>query len=196
MVDRQPGFTLVELLVVVAIIGVLVALLLPAVQAAESARLTGCANNLKQIGAGLHNYYDVHKTLPIGCYQWRSFGAPDGVQIAWSAYLLPFIGEQTIYETLDLTQGYNSPVNQYGATQAVTTYLCPSVPRTSFLNGTLAASDYGGIYGERITGPELHQRNADLRNADHAAHDHRRHQQHADRLGGRLVSRRPVDQWQ
>jgi prepilin-type processing-associated H-X9-DG protein len=51
---------------------------------------------------------------------------------------------------------YDSAANQYAATQAVTAYLCPSVPRTSFINGSLAASDYGGIYGERISGPELH----------------------------------------
>jgi prepilin-type N-terminal cleavage/methylation domain-containing protein/prepilin-type processing-associated H-X9-DG protein len=152
---RPAGFTLVELLVVVAVIGLLMALLLPAVQQArESARRTGCASNLKQIGLGLQNYYDVHKAFPIGCYQWRPSGNTTNLQLAWSAYLLPFIDEQAIYETLDLSKAYDSSANQYGATQAVTTYLCPSVPRTSFLNGSLAASDYGGIYGERITGPE------------------------------------------
>jgi prepilin-type N-terminal cleavage/methylation domain-containing protein/prepilin-type processing-associated H-X9-DG protein len=152
---RQDGFTLVELLVVVAIIAVLIGLLLPAVQQTrESAQRTGCANNLRQIGLGLQNYYDVRKAFPIGCYQWRPSRNTTNLQLAWSAYLLPFIGEQTIYETLDLSKAYDSQANKFGATQAVTTYLCPSVPRTSFLNGSLAASDYGGLYGERITGPE------------------------------------------
>ncbi len=64
----QRGMTLVELLVVIAIIGLLIALLLPAVQQArESARRTSAANNLRQMGVGLLDYYDANKTFPIGC---------------------------------------------------------------------------------------------------------------------------------
>ena len=64
---KRVGFTLVELLVVIAVIGILVALLLPAVQAArESARRTGCVNNLKQWGVALNNYESAKKRLPGG----------------------------------------------------------------------------------------------------------------------------------
>lgn len=76
--NLRQGFTLIELLVVIAIIAVLLALLLPAVQQArESARITQCRNNLKQIGLGFMNHESLQTFLPTGGWGWNWIGSPE-----------------------------------------------------------------------------------------------------------------------
>jgi prepilin-type N-terminal cleavage/methylation domain-containing protein/prepilin-type processing-associated H-X9-DG protein len=106
---RGAAFTLIELLVVIAIIGVLVGLLLPAVQTArEAGRRAACQNKLKQLGLAVHNYADANKKLPPG----YRFVIPPGTTSpvfntlrksgigawAWSAFLLPYLEESAIYD--------------------------------------------------------------------------------------------------
>jgi prepilin-type processing-associated H-X9-DG protein len=90
--------TLVELLVVMAIIGTLVALLLPAVQAArEAARAAQCINNLKQIGVAVHNYEQGKKLLPPGAIR-QSDGRRGGSVFV---HLLPMLEQPALYQAFD-----------------------------------------------------------------------------------------------
>jgi len=92
---KNKAFTLVELLVVIAIIGILIGMLLPAVQSVrEAARRIQCANNVKQQSLAMLNYESAHQHFPPG------FGIGGGAM--WSAYILPFIDQQVLYQTIDL----------------------------------------------------------------------------------------------
>lgn len=146
----RRAFTLVELLVVVATVGVLVALLLPAVHAArEAARRMSCSNNLHQIGVGLLGYHNSYGTFPIGCVEHRSF-VRGGRQLAWSALLLPFVEQESTAAALDLSKAFDSPENAAAAAQILSVYVCPSNPRSSMRVAGRGVCDYGGIYGEHL----------------------------------------------
>ncbi|MDB5391024.1 MAG: hypothetical protein JWM11_6670 [Planctomycetaceae bacterium] len=96
----RRGFTLIELLAVFAVIGILVALLLPAIQhARESARRTQCKSNLHQIGIALHSYQSLQGVLPPGCVGLD--GDPVNIQgWGWGVMLLPYLDQQPLYDTL------------------------------------------------------------------------------------------------
>jgi len=116
----RRGFTLIELLVVIAIIAILIALLLPAVQQArEAARRTQCKNNLKQIGLGLHNYESTFGSFPMGYVDVLNGNQAhkDGGW-AWDAYILPYIDQAPLYNTLDFTRHPYGVVASGATTQA------------------------------------------------------------------------------
>jgi prepilin-type N-terminal cleavage/methylation domain-containing protein/prepilin-type processing-associated H-X9-DG protein len=147
---RGPsGFTLVELWVVLAIIGVLIALLLPAIQSArESARRTQCANNLRQIGIGVNNFASDHKKLPP--MRWR------GDWPTWFALILAHVGEDGFYQSWRLDLAYYNGANLQARQANISLYRCPSrgteVALVSEHQGTQlsqlgAPGDYAGNAG-------------------------------------------------
>jgi len=128
---RRGGFTLVELLVVITIIGILVALLLPAVQnAREAARRTKCSNNLKQLGLAVLHYEEAWKIFPPS-----SHWAP-GVQIerrnnpdlreSWVVMILPQLEQQALYNSFDLSVPLSHANNRDARSTWLSVMLCPS----------------------------------------------------------------------
>ena len=104
----RSAFTMIELLVVVAIIGLLITLLLPAIQQArETARRTKCSNNLKQIGLAMHNYHDTHTCFPPG-YMIITEGYNEDLildeQWGWPVFLLPFMENEAMFRDLDVME--------------------------------------------------------------------------------------------
>jgi prepilin-type N-terminal cleavage/methylation domain-containing protein len=137
----RHGFTLLELLVVIGMIGLLLALLLPAVQAArEAARGAQCGNNLKNIGLALANYHAARRSFPAGSE------ALAGTQQAWSSRLLPFIDCDALASQIDYTRAWNAAgSNLAAANQELPVYICPSS-----LTLYAGKSDYGGIQGTAL----------------------------------------------
>lgn len=140
----RRGMTLIEMLVVIAIIGILVALLLPAVQSArEAARRMQCQNHLKQIGLAMHNYHSAHRCFPAG----RMRTLIDGKGRCFSAYahLLPFLEAATLYDQIDFNANPDDPAaNGIPLSQTIPFFLCPSdssrVLQSNTVNGVIVNS--------------------------------------------------------
>jgi prepilin-type processing-associated H-X9-DG protein len=145
------GFTLVGLLVVIAIIGVLVALLLPAVQSArDAARRAQCTNNLRQWGLALHNYHDTFKAFPMTNAQNY---LPNVQGFSPQARLLPFVEQANLQNSLDFSQpAFTGPFNQLipnpqftsAFAKKLAVALCPGDPAPTMNTGA-GGTPYGGI---------------------------------------------------
>jgi prepilin-type N-terminal cleavage/methylation domain-containing protein/prepilin-type processing-associated H-X9-DG protein len=152
---RSAGFTLIELLVSIAIVGILAALLIPAVQSSrEAARRTVCKNQLRQLGLALHMYHDAHRCFPPGSYvMGPSFPMQSGW--GWGAMALPYIEQSAIYAKIDF--GLQTGVGDNLALIAtpIAFFRCPSEVGPDFISCApigdppfqLASGNYCGSEG-------------------------------------------------
>lgn len=135
MSPRRRAFTLVELLVVIAIIGVLLSLMLPAVQAArEAARRLVCMNNLKQMGLAMSLHHEAHRQYPSG---WTTLDKNTGKPTAsgnpgwaWSAQILPYLEQGSVYGSMNPWSPIYDPANQKGREATLRIFLCPTDGRS------------------------------------------------------------------
>ncbi len=127
---QRRGFTLIELLVVIGIIGILVGLLLPAVQnAREAARRMQCGNNMKQMGLAIHSYHTVFNVLPRAWWLETPPNTFNGKP--WSVAVLPFLEQTSLYDSFDhnvVAVDQLSPANVSLIQTPMSGYVCPSSP--------------------------------------------------------------------
>ena len=148
---NRRAFTLVELLVVIAIIGILIGLLIPAVQMArEAARRMQCTNNLKQLGLACLNYHDAHDVYPAGGFSVRN---GDGLTRRLSTFvsLTPFIEQAPLFEQIT-NDSYNAEFNSDAPSQSylcntLDELLCPSDGNATSVNGQAPVS-YRASFGD------------------------------------------------
>jgi prepilin-type N-terminal cleavage/methylation domain-containing protein/prepilin-type processing-associated H-X9-DG protein len=141
--SRRPAFTLIELLVVISIVGVLIALLLPAVQAGrEAANRAHCTNNLKQLTLALNNYADVNGVLPMGYVNQYCEFVPDAFCFSHGPFvaMLPQFEQQTLYNAANFHRNIYVCANSTIFATGLATLWCPSDP-------TVAAPVIGDLTG-------------------------------------------------
>lgn len=149
----RRGFTMVELLVTIAILSITVALLLPSLTSArESARRTACLNNLSQIGKGIMSYDGSQNELPGWRMALPGFtDAAGGTTISWTVAILPFLGEGEVFDWYESYATGVAGVDDV-RTKRLPRYVCPSASSRMTASAPLTYFGNGGTAAETLNG--------------------------------------------
>ncbi|MDA8745704.1 DUF1559 domain-containing protein [Rubripirellula amarantea] len=121
--ESRRAFTVLELLVSISVIGLLVGLLLPAVNSArEATRRIQCVDHLREVGLALHNHHDAKKSLPAG---WK-FDPSGETAFGWAVELLPYLGQPGLFDQIDCKLPVQHPNHDHARTTTLEVLLCPS----------------------------------------------------------------------
>jgi len=180
----KSGLTLIEVLVVITVIGLLVAIAIPAVQSArENSRRTFCQNNLRQVALAIQSHESSNGILPplyYGSFLKQPRNALDEFHFhSWQTAILPQLEESKLHEQIDLSLPATDPLNQANLNSTIATFLCPSspnqnskVPEILAWNdgsppvsnaGTAARSDFEAVVGVDFPPIPKRQYSSDLR---------------------------------
>lgn len=157
----RSAFTLVELMVAVALLALLAGLMLPALLAARDAsRQVRCSNNLRQLGLALHQFEAARRFLPPSGLAGKSLtpahralGVPAGPEHGWIVFLLPYLEQQSLYDRYQLAFDWRAPENLAVREQSLPGLLCPASPNpfrldsasTGGFSWRAAPTDYGAV---------------------------------------------------